>query len=338
MILPVLYFIGVNNIKREKTVLWLLGCVSITLIGCAFNFHSTFRWMRTNVYSHDIRISGPFTNLGPNEMGVFFAMFTFLLLGISYFTDNRKLRYLLLFVCAINMYPILYSYSRATYLSVLIGLLALGLIKDRRILLVLAALVFLYSAVLPNSVVQRIDMTFVDKEDVSDNMQDMRVMDIGGVTVDTVGRKHLWETATDYFQSSPLLGIGFDTFRHKEGYITHSMYYRILAEQGIVGIVIHMIFYLMVIGQSYRLYRNSPTNLGKGVGLGFLLATLVHLMGNVSGDQALYYNIMALFWLFLGIVSRMNVVELQRDEPLAVREAARDTEEIQATAGIREAP
>ena len=44
MILPLLYFITVNNIKTEKFLKWVIICVSLTMIAMVFNFHSTFRW------------------------------------------------------------------------------------------------------------------------------------------------------------------------------------------------------------------------------------------------------------------------------------------------------
>jgi O-antigen ligase len=311
MILPVLYFVGFSTVRSEKNVKWVIVCVSLMLLACTFNFYSTFRWFKAAHYSNDIRISGPFSFLGPNEMGVFFAMYTFLLLGISFYVENRKLRYLLLLVSAVNCYPILYSFSRAAYLSFLVGLLVLALVKERRFILVLIGLVAFYSVVLPTAVVERIDQTFLQKDEVSEDYWDRRAMDIGGVTVDSTGRKQLWNKAGDYFREHPILGIGFDTFRYKEGYITHSMYYKILAEQGLVGVIIHLIFYGVIIRQSYRLFRRSPGGIGKGVGLGFFLATFVHLAGNLTGDQSLYYNLMAVFWLFLGIVSRFSVDYLE---------------------------
>lgn len=77
MILPLLYFIAANNIKTEKLAKWVIICVTLTLFVMDLNFYSTFRWMRTEHYSDSIRISGPFSFLGPNELGVFYTVYTF---------------------------------------------------------------------------------------------------------------------------------------------------------------------------------------------------------------------------------------------------------------------
>lgn len=306
MILPALYFVTVNNVDDYKKIRLMVICIVVSLIGMDFNFYSTFRWIRAEHYSHDIRISGPFSFLGPNEVGVFFTMYTFLLIGIFYYLEEKKLKYAVLFVIACNFYPILFSYSRAAYISTVAGFVALGILKDRRVFYALFAVIIFYRILLPTSVVERIDMTFLDKSEVSESMEQSSAVDVGGVSLDTVGRKELWDKAKAYFYEQPILGIGFDTFRHREGMITHSMYMKILAEQGMVGMTIFVSFMLVLVRQSYRLFKRSSDKFSRGIGLGFLLCIVTHLFGSMSGDQSLYYNLMCIFWIFMGLVASLN--------------------------------
>ncbi|HOP40898.1 MAG TPA: O-antigen ligase family protein, partial [Geobacteraceae bacterium] len=245
-------------------------------------------------------------------------------LGISYFVEEKKLRYAILAVCACNLYPILFSYSRAAYISTMAGLLALGLLKDRRILVLVAVIVLFYRFILPVSVVERIDMTFLDKGEVSEQAAQSSAVEIGGVELDTVGRKELWDKAKMYFEEQPLLGIGFDTFRHKEGMITHSLYMKILAEQGLFGLSIFIVYIWALLRQSYKLFKNSSSKLGQGIGLGFMLCVVAHLAGSISGDQSLYYNLMAIFWLFMGVVASF-VAKLATNE-IPAESAINDSE------------
>lgn len=316
MILPLIYFIAINNINKEDMVKWLIICICFTMLAMDFNFYSTFRWTKATHYTDSIRISGPFSFLGPNELGVFYSMYTFLLLSVSYFIENRKIRYFVLFVCACNTYPILFSYSRAAYTSALAGILILGVLKDRRLLLLLVVLVLFYSYILPNSVVERINMTFIDKGEIADISDQSSALDVGGVTLDTVGRKDLWERAMGYFNQHPFVGIGFDTFRHREGMITHSLYLKILAEQGLLGAIIFLLFTMTILCQSYKLFKHSKSKLGQGIGLGLFTCVIVHLVGSLTGDQSLYYNLMAIYWFFMGIVASFNIHFVDNDEPL----------------------
>ena len=313
MILPVIYFVAINNIETEKLAKWIIICVLLTMVASNFSFYSTFRWLRTYHYRDSIRISGPFSFLGPNEMGIFFTVYTFLLLGIFYYIEDKRLKYLILLICAFNFYPIVFSYSRAAYTSALTGFLTLGLLKDRKFLVLLVVLIIFYSLILPRSVVERINMTVLDEAKISREQEERSGVDVGGVEIDTVGRKELWGKAKLYFENEPLLGIGFDTFRHLEGRITHSMFLKILAEQGLVGMTVFVSFITTLLWQAHRLFRRSTNNLGKGIGLGFFTCTIVHLVGSVSGDQSLYYNLMAIYWLFMGIMASFTINHVTKD-------------------------
>jgi O-antigen ligase len=233
-------------------------------------------------------------------------MYTFLLLGLAYFIENKKLKYFVLFVCACNFYPILFSYSRSGYVCAIAGIFILGLLKDRKLLIVLVVLLIFYKFILPSSVVERIDGTFLDKEEISEEQERESVFDIGDVPVEVTGRKHLWEKAMRYFEQEPFLGIGFDSFRQSQGAITHGIFHRILAEEGLVGMTIFSMFIITVLWQSYRLFRHSKSKLGQGIGLGFFTCVLIHLVGSITGDTFVYYNMMAIYWLFLGVVASFN--------------------------------
>ncbi len=37
------------------------------------------------------------------------------------------------------------------------------------------------------------------------------------------------------------------------------------------------------------------------------MCVIVHLVGSITGDTFTYYNMMAIYWVFLGIVASMNV-------------------------------
>jgi len=177
-------------------------------------------------------------------------------------------------------------------------------------------LIISYSALLPNSVVERIDMTFLDKQQTSEKKLQSSGFDIGGTTIEVTGRIHLWEKAIYYFNKHPFVGIGFDTFRHKEGWITHSLYFKILAEQGLLGVIIFLLFAKTILQQSYKLFKHSKSKLGQGIGLGFLTCHIIHLTGSLAGDQSLYYNLMAIYWLFMGIVASFNIHFVDNDRPL----------------------
>jgi len=78
----------------------------------------------------------------------------------------------------------------------------------------------------------------------------------------TSGRNVLWAAASDLFRSNPLTGIGFGNFPVYIGanygtsqmgqYLTHNIYYGLLAETGVVGLSLVLAVMLLGIGQTVR--------------------------------------------------------------------------------------
>jgi O-antigen ligase len=252
-------------------------------------------------------------------------MYSFLLIGIAYFVEDKRLKYMILLTCACNLYPILFSYSRTAYMCTFIGLVVIGIMQDRRILLIVVMLLTFYRVILPNSVVERIDLAFLQQGEISQTKEQSSALDVGGVQLDTVGRKELWDKALNYFKEQPLLGIGFDTFRQSEGMITHNMFYRILAEEGLVGMAIFIVFVVTLLRKALRLFRKSPSSLGKGIGLGVFSCIVVHLTGSAAGDTYVFFNMMCVYWLFIGIMASFNnLIDVGQDQgsPTALEQSS----------------
>jgi len=159
---------------------------------------------------------------------------------------------------------------------------------------------------MPNSVIERIDSTFLDKTTATEETLERRALDIGDTTIDTVNRVALWKKALSHFEEHPFFGIGFRAFAKREGKITHSLFMQVLAEQGLFGLGIFVFFVTVCLRQGYTLFRRSPNKFDRGIGLGFFTCSILLLVGSLGGDISLYYNLMCVYWLFIGIVARYN--------------------------------
>jgi putative inorganic carbon (HCO3(-)) transporter len=73
-------------------------------------------------YSHDLRISGTFTDLGANEMGAYSATIALVCLGcILSCWSNKKLRAIFIVLFIFSGACLLYSYSRGGYVAFIFG-------------------------------------------------------------------------------------------------------------------------------------------------------------------------------------------------------------------------
>lgn len=302
-ILPALYFLTVNNVKDKKSLTLLVLLMAFSMLLMDLHFRSTFTWVKRYHFTPKMRLGGTLGYLGPNEFAAFFDQYSFVLLGIFFFDTLKMRRILFALFIILNSYVILFTYSRIAYFSALVGLTFICFIKDKRLLIPLVLLLIFWRAILPVSVVERIDMTFVsDSELTEEAAVQQGTVAVGETNVATVGRKNVWKLALETFARNPLIGTGYNTFATIAGYDTHNQYLKILAEQGLIGETIFLIFICLAFKTGWRLFKTARDSFLRGLGLGFSTCVIVVALGNLTGDHWTYYNLMAFFWVFLALV------------------------------------
>lgn len=300
--MPVLFLITVNNIKDEKHIKILMLLMTLSIVANDFYFQSTFKWIKTYHFSNRERLS-TFADLGPNEMASFFAQCNMVLFGLWLTYRHKWMRVLLGVIFFANTYPIIYSYSRGGYLAVFLPCIFLGIVKDRRILVILLLLGVFWRALLPVSVVDRISMTQNEEGEFEHSSQ---------------LRLELWKAGLRTFTKNPL-GVGFNRFqslRLADGkqWDAHNAYIKILVEWGIQGFLIYIALYLSAIRIGWRLYRNGHNEFVSGLGLGFVASTLANIVSNFFGQSWMFFAVTSYYWVFLALVTRADITVRVRAE------------------------
>ncbi|MFX0205358.1 MAG: O-antigen ligase family protein [Candidatus Hodarchaeota archaeon] len=308
-ILPLLYFLTVNNIKDKKSILLLVLLMTFSMLAMGVNFRSTFIFVKRYHFTAEMRLGGMLNYLGPNELASFFAQYTFVLLGIFFFDTSKMRRILLGLAMIFNSYVLIYTYSRAAYFSTLVTLAFICFLKDKRLLIGIGIFLVVWRAILPVSVVERIDMSFFSQTELTeDEARRHGTISIGGTKLDTVGRTKIWKQALDIFTGNPLFGTGYNTFIGRAGWDTHNQYLKILAEQGLIGITLFLVFIYLAFKTGWQLFKTANDRFLKGLGLGFTACVIASALANLAGDRWTYYNLMGFFWVFLALVVRGNII------------------------------
>jgi O-antigen ligase len=316
-IMPILYFVTIYTVRTRNQIIIILALMSVTMLMMDRHFHSTYKWVKSWNYSHDQRVSGPFTYLGPNELAGFFAQYTAVLGAIFLIYKKWFVRLGLAVVIAANTYTIMYLFSRGAYLAVAVVLTFYGIVADRRILIALLILGLSWQFLLPEAIVDRVEMTQTEGE-ITDSS--------------ALGRIEMWKQAIKIIVANPIVGVGFGStpylgFRsytgEKHRNDIHSGYLETLMETGLVGFFcIFSVFYAGV-RRGWRLFRASPDPLYRGLGLGFIGCVIAALVSNITGDRFTYLAVMGYFWIMLGMISVLAVqMEDEEAEALAAERAA----------------
>ncbi|UCC95035.1 MAG: O-antigen ligase family protein [Candidatus Omnitrophota bacterium] len=310
MILPLLFLLTLNNIKDKKEMKQLLLFMCVSMFLMSIYTIRQISWI--TAWWNRIKLHGTFVWLGANEVAAFYATYTFVLIGIFFLIREKKLRILLGVLIALNLYCDLFLMSRAAYLATFVALLFMSIVRNKKLIIPLVLVLLFWQTVLPQEVVERVQFT----------QQEQGTLDPSAQT-----RIVLWQQSIEYFQKSPIVGIGFDVFSHlglKRD--VHNVYLRTLAEQGLIGLGLLLFIMLFAFKRAWALYKRARDKFLKGLGIGFCACILAVIVGNFFGDRWTYLPLGAYFWVFLGMVERGNIIMENQQWPIKKRKREREDE------------
>jgi len=224
---------------------------------------------------------------GSNQTAAFLAQFCNVLLGIYAVCQENKNQNIMLRtgVGHAGLQPCTRSRARG-YLAVLFSVLVLGLLKDRKLLLVLGIFLLTWQTVVPAPVRERVTMTENSNGQLEASAQE---------------RVDLWQNAEKSILHSPIVGTGYATFQLGEHVDnlkdTHNWYVKVMVETGIHRLIIAFILLQQLLAMSYRLFKRATDPPLSGLGLGLLLATCsCRLFQTYLATGWTYLEITGLLW------------------------------------------
>ena len=200
MLIPLIFVAAgmvVEDRKAVRTVI-LITAVSLFFIDRSFLLETLSRsW---GSFDENKRNSGPL-GYGSNQTAAFLAQFAMFFWGLAQFLKRKKAKLLSYGLVAITLFATMYTFSRGSYLAVILSTLVLGILKDRKLLLLGAVFLVTWQAIVPAAVTQRVNMT----EDAN-----------GQLESSAEERVKLWEDSKTAIASDPIFGIGYATYQLTE--------------------------------------------------------------------------------------------------------------------------
>lgn len=300
MVIPLVFVAAGLVLEDKKSVKTVIIIVAVALLfidrSCVLESMSR-TW---GAFDEDKRGGGPL-GYGSNQTAAFLAQFGMFFWGVALFLKRKSIKLLAYGLVALTIFATMYTFSRGAYLALLVSVLVLGLLKDRKLLLILAVFLATWQTIVPVAVRQRVEMT----QDVN-----------GRLEASAEERVELWTNAEKSILSSPILGTGFATFQLGEHVDnlkdTHNWYVKVMVETGIIGLIIVAILLQQLLAVSFRLFRRGTDPLYCGLGLGLFVATCSSLVANCFGDRWTYLEITGLLWIVAAAAIR--ALELTNSE------------------------
>jgi O-antigen ligase len=292
MLIPLVFVatsLVVEDRKAVRTVILITG-ISLLFIDRSCLMESMSRTWAT--FDENKRGGGPL-GYGSNQTAAFLAQFAMFFWGFAQFLKRKKARLLCYVLVALTIFADLYTFSRASYVALLLSVFVLGVLKDRKLLLLGAVFLVTWEAIVPTAVRERVNMT----ETAS-----------GQLEASANERVKLWQAAEESILSDPIFGTGFATYQlssHVDNLRdTHNWYVKVMVETGIIGLVIVLFMLEQMLALSFRLFRKATDPLYQGLGLGLFLAICSCIVANFFGDRWTYLEITGPLWVLVGTAIR----------------------------------
>lgn len=318
-----LFFVAAASIRTRKQMAIVIGLMCISVLMVNRNYLSTVGSRNFSHFSYELRDAGTLGYAGENGMGAFQAEFAIFLVGLAVFAKKPVLKLGLLAIALYSLYCLELTLSRGAYAGFLLGLLVLGLIKERKILILLVILLVSWQSLVPNAVTERVTMTYQQGE---------------GLDSSAGERVAIWQDALQVFNEEPILGTGLNTYAYM-GRVgpytdTHNYYLKVLMETGVVGFLIFL--WLLGVGCkiSWRLFRRARDPIMSALGCGFFAMLICTIVVNFFGDRWTFLQVNGFFWVLLGLVARGLHVVNQENESREDEGRVMESEEFQADPSV----
>lgn len=305
MVMPFLLIIVLSVIKERKQIkiLVLLMCVSTLLADKSI--YSTMSARNLDHFSYGVRYGGAFGYAGANGAGAFEAWFTVFLVALFLYEKRKLFKVALLGLIAAGVYCLMVTFSRGAYAGFLLGLLYLGIVKSRKLLLVILPVILMWQLFLPRAVQERITSTYDESS--------------GTLESSAAERVTIWDDAMEIVPRHPIFGTGFETYffmhRVEEFRDTHNYFLKVLLETGVVG----LLFFLVIVGRmwstGFRLFRTAGEPFSKAIGLGITAGLIALMVANCFGDRWLYIEETGFLWVLVGCALRAFMFDEQEKVP-----------------------
>lgn len=211
------------------------------------------------------------------------------------------------------------SWSRGAWLGFGVSVIVMAFAIPRKLStslsvtigIVIVAFGLLVAGLIPQSIVSRITTAATDFITIDE----IRGVDITTVNYAVVERIAHWQAALNMTEANPVTGVGLGNYeivyneyrllnwKEPLGH-AHNYYLNILAETGIIGFLVFMIFWIVVFYITWHT-RQHPDPIARAIGIG-LLGSWTYIAIHSLFDNLYVNNLFLHIGLLLGILAILN--------------------------------
>src|SRR5258707_9919777 len=158
MLIPLIFLatgLTLEDRKAVRTVILLTGITMFFIDRSCLMDSLSHSWA---TFDENKRSGGPL-GYGSNQTAAFLAQFAMFFWGFVQFMKRKKFKLICYGLVATTVFTTMYTFSRGAYLALIVGVFVLGLLKDRKLLLLIAVFLMTWQTIVPTAVRERVNMT-----------------------------------------------------------------------------------------------------------------------------------------------------------------------------------
>ena len=305
------YFLYYHAARDVRSIRILFGV--LLLVTVLVSLHAIRQALDYGIvtYSETRRASGPFASdyRGANLAAAFFIIFVPMLFSVFLLFKSKPMYRLIALGCSIlGVMAAFFTFSRQAYF--ILAALFLLQASRRNVLLgfALGLTVLSYEAWVPNSVIERLNMT-----EETDSHGEQKL------DRSTESRFIIWEGAKQLIVERPW-GVGLNHFKREIGkYVTdfenfdaHNGFVLVLTETGFFGLVTLLWLFWGLLRLAQRITKLDTSEETRLFGYTFVVSVVGAMLTNLFGSRIFDGEVMGNFWIFAGLAARYYTLNLEQ--------------------------
>ncbi|MDR1391661.1 MAG: O-antigen ligase family protein [Clostridiales bacterium] len=305
------YFILANLIKNKNLLLNVLKTITfsallVSLYGILQYFlkiENSNSWLDKEMFKNiSVRVYSTLSN--PNVLGEYLNLVFFIPICMFFIEKNKLMKLFYISSAVLIFFALILTFSRGSWVGLLISFLICVLILDKRILIILTVLFIISTLFIPNFIFER----FLSIGNISDTS--------------TLYRVYIWFGTFKMLKNFWLFGIGpseknfnFVYSNYQYNGITaphsHNTFLQIFVESGIVNLIIFIILLLfffrkIIISSKQSCIKSQHFLINLAIGESVLAFCLNGLF-----DDAFYnHKVSTMFWIIIAIgLANCSIIE-----------------------------
>lgn len=294
-----LFFVVVNQVKNIKevkfyTVFILIAATCASLFGIYLSIVSGIEY----------RVASPFDEQEANTFGQFLVFHILIALSLLFSVKILGQKILLILFLGLSFYCFQVTYSRGSYAALAIGLLFFGIVKERKILLIILFFAIFYSLILPETVIERV---------ISGYDEIYRHLTGEFTESSFSARVFSFEEGFSYALKNPILGYGIGVVPMQR--IEAQLPFEAMTT-GFTGLFLFLWIIWRIAKICWHNFKQARDNFIKSLSFGLLCGLIGYMISGLSAVPFTTIRTAEPFWMVCGLVFVLHKIIKEEKEGL----------------------